>query len=79
MMGRLTVEVAYENWNSSWAVDYNHTYELISRGIKEKDKAKSIAEFEAQSRANGRGEPVDIKIYERSGEHQEIITKKPEL
>lgn len=79
MTGRLAVEVEYENQNDSWAVDYNHTYDLVSRGIKEKDKAESVAEFEAQSRANGRGKPVDLKIYERSGEHQETITKKPEL
>lgn len=77
MTNKLAVNVSYEKWNKGWGVDYNHTYGLVKRGINTKDKAEDIAKSEAQARANGRGKPVDVRIYKKNGELQRTITKKP--
>jgi hypothetical protein len=79
MANRLTILVSYEDHADGWAVDYNRKYSLVERGIELKEKAKGIARSEAQARANGEKEPVDVKIYKKNGMLQDTITKKPQI
>lgn len=73
----LQVNVTYEAWNKGWAVDYNHTYGLVKRGIDTKRKAVKLAKSEAATRARSEKETVDVVIFDKKGGGSKKVTKNP--